>query len=89
MDTIFMNSENSKTTEPHVLILKLTDKLGLRRGEKSIVSSNVSIYYTWKKIKGSYNNNQFKYQLQLGMVNLNYQVDHILYQIFKITLSIF
>ena len=34
MDTIFMNSENSKTSEPHVLILKLTDKLDLRRGEK-------------------------------------------------------
>ena len=34
MDTIFMNLENSKTSEPHVLILKLTDKLNLRRGEK-------------------------------------------------------
>ena len=34
MDTIFMNSENSKTSEPHVLILKLTDKLDLRKGEK-------------------------------------------------------
>ena len=37
MDTIFMNSDNSKTFEPHVLILRLTDKLDLRRGEKSIV----------------------------------------------------
>ena len=36
MDTMFMNSENSKTSEPYVLILKLTDKLDLRRGEKSI-----------------------------------------------------
>ena len=44
MDTIFMNSENSKTSEPHVLILKLTDKLDLRRGEKIIASSNLSIY---------------------------------------------
>ena len=32
MDTIFMNSENSKTSEPYVLMLKLTDKLDLRRG---------------------------------------------------------
>ena len=34
MDTIFMNSENSLTFKPHVLILKLTDKLDLRRDEK-------------------------------------------------------
>ena len=60
MDTIFMNSENSKTSEPHVLILKLTDKLDLRRGEKIIALSNLSIYYTWKNIKISYNNNKFK-----------------------------
>ena len=38
MDTIFMNSENSKTSEPHVFILKLTDKLDLRRGENLINS---------------------------------------------------
>ena len=37
MDTVFMNSENSKTSEPHVLILKLTDKLDLRRGEKALL----------------------------------------------------
>ena len=60
MDTIFMNSENSKTSEPHVLILKLTDKLDLRIGKKSIALSNLSIYYTWENIKGSYNNNKFK-----------------------------
>ena len=48
MDTRFMNSENSKTSEPHVLILKFTDKLDVRRGEKSITLSNFSIYYTWK-----------------------------------------
>ena len=46
MDTIFMNSENSNTSEPHVLILKLTDKLDLRRGEKNVALSNLSIYYT-------------------------------------------
>ena len=51
MDTIFMNSENSKTSEPHVLKLKLTNKLDLRIGEKIIGLSNLSIYYTWKKYK--------------------------------------
>ena len=55
-----MNSENSETSEPHSLILKLTDKLDLRRGEKSIALSNLSIYYIWKNIKISYNNNKFK-----------------------------
>ena len=43
MDTTFMNSENSKTSKPHVLILKLSNKLDLRRGEKSIALTNLSI----------------------------------------------
>ena len=60
MDTIFMNSENSRTPKPHILILKLTDKLDLRIGTKVIALSNLSIYYTWKNIKISYNNNKFK-----------------------------
>ena len=60
MGTIFMNSENSKTSEPHVLILKLTDKLDLKRGEKNIALSNLSIYFTCKNIKSSYNNNKFE-----------------------------
>ena len=46
MDTMFMNSENSKTSKLHVLILKLPDKLHLRRGEKSIALSNCCIYYS-------------------------------------------
>ena len=57
MDTIFMNSENSKTSEPHILKLKLTDKLDLRLDKKVIALSNLSIYYTWNNIKSSYNNN--------------------------------
>ena len=59
MDTIFMNSENRRTSEHHVLVLKLTDKLDLRRGQKTVALSNLSIYYTWKNIKSSYNNNKF------------------------------
>ena len=60
MGTIFMNSENSKTSEPHVIVLKVTNKLDLRIGEKIIALSNLSIYYTWKNIKNPYNNNRFK-----------------------------
>ena len=55
-----MNSENSKTSEIYVLILKLTDKLDLRKCGKSIALSDLSIYFTWKNIKISYNNNKLK-----------------------------
>ena len=55
-----MNSENIKNSESHVLILKLTNKVDLRIGEKVIALSNLSIYYTWKNIKSSYNNSTFK-----------------------------
>ena len=86
MDTIFMNSENSKTSEHHVLVLKLTDKLDLRRGQKTVALSNLSIYYTWKNVKSSYNKKKLKYLFQHGVKSLSY---HIQYQIFKIILNIF
>ena len=59
MDTILMNSENSRTSEYHVLVLKLTDKFNLRGGQKSVALSNLSIHNTWKNVKSSYNNNKF------------------------------
>ena len=59
MNTAFINTENSKTPKPHILILKLTDKLDLRMGEFIIVN-HVYIYYTWKNRKKSHNNNKFK-----------------------------
>ena len=58
-----MNSENSRTSEYHLLVLKLlkpADKLDVRRGQKNVALSNLSIHYTWKNIKGSCNNNKFK-----------------------------
>ena len=48
------------TSEHHLLVLKLTVILDLRRGQKTVALSNLSIYYTWKNIKSSYNNNKFK-----------------------------
>ena len=60
MDTFFMNSENSRTFEYHVLVVKFADKLDLRTGQKSVALSNLSIYYTWKNIKSSYNSNIFR-----------------------------
>ena len=51
MDTIFMTSENSKKSKAHAIILKLTNKIDLRIGEKIIALSNLSIYHTWKNLK--------------------------------------
>ena len=55
-----MNPENIKTSEPHILKLKLTDKLDLRVDKKVIALSNLRIYYTWNNIKSSCKNNRFK-----------------------------
>ena len=55
-----MNSENNKTPDPDRLLLNLTDKIDLRRKDKYIVLSNLSIHYTWKNIKKSYKNNKSK-----------------------------
>ena len=55
-----MNSDISKASKPHILKLKLTSKLDLRIGEKVIALSNLSIYYTWKNTKSTYNDNEFK-----------------------------
>ena len=79
-----MNPENSRTSEYHVLLLKLADKLDLRRGQKSVALSNLSIYYTWKNIKNSYNNNNLHLR---GVKKLNYWMTQ--YNKFKIILSIF
>ena len=60
MEKNFMNSENSKTSEPHRFTLDLTDKLNLKDPKKSMALANLNIYYTWKNIKSEYNNNKFK-----------------------------
>ena len=60
MNTVFLNSENSETSDPHRLLLNLTDKIYLRRKGKYIALSNLSIYYTWENIKKSYKNNKSK-----------------------------
>ena len=78
MYTTFINSENSRTPMPHILTLKLANKLDLTFGEKVIALSNLSIYYTWKNIKSTYNNNKLKYLHQHGMMNLNYKMNLIL-----------
>ena len=60
MDNIFMYSENSEASDPHILLLNLTDKINLSRSDKYVALSNVSIYYKWKNIKKSDSNNKFE-----------------------------
>ena len=60
-----MNTENSKTNEPHRFKLDLTDKVNLKNPNKNMALANLSIYYTWKNIKRN-----LKFQHQLGMILL-------------------
>ena len=60
METIFMNTKNSKTSEPHRFKLDLADKRNLKNPNKNMALANLSIYYTWKNIKSIYSNNEFK-----------------------------
>ena len=60
MDTILMNSANSKATEPHRPLLNLVNKIDLKRSNKYVPLSNLNMYYTWKNIRKSYENNEFK-----------------------------
>ena len=60
MDTIIMNSKNTKTFDAHILLLNLTDEIDLRIKDEHVALSNLSIYYTSKNIKKSYKNNKFK-----------------------------
>ena len=55
-----MNSKNSRASNPYRLLLNLTGKVSLKRSDKYVALSNLSIYYTWKNIKKSYKNNRFK-----------------------------
>ena len=59
METIFTNTENSKTNEPHIFRLSLVDKFNLKNPNENMALFNSSVYYTWKNIKSAYNNNKF------------------------------
>ena len=53
MDTIILNCENSKKSDPHRLLLSLCNKINFKGSVKYIALSNLRIYYTWKSIKKS------------------------------------
>ena len=60
METIFVNTDNSKTNEPHKFVLNLSQGLHLRSSDKHVALQNLSIYYTWKNIRKHYKNNKLK-----------------------------
>ena len=55
-----MDSENNKTSDPYRQLLNLTDNIDLRKKDKYVALSNLSIYCTWKNMKKLYKNNKFK-----------------------------
>ena len=86
METIFMNTENSKTSETHRCKLDLTDKRNLKNPNKNMALANLSIYYTWKNIKSEYNNNKFK--ISASMKLLIYLMVLTRFMTFKTTLNL-
>ena len=60
MEIFFMNSKNSKTSESYKFKYDLIDKLDLRNPNKNMALANLSIYYSWKNVKSTYNNSKFK-----------------------------
>ena len=89
MSTMFMNYRNSETSDPHRLLLNLSDKIDLQRSDKYITLSNPSIYYT-KNIKKCHTTIiNLKCQLRHGIKSMNYLMGHIMYQIFEITFNVF
>ena len=49
MDATFMNYENSKASDPHRILINLSDKVKLNRSDRCVALSNLSIYHAWKK----------------------------------------
>ena len=92
METFFMNTKNSKTNEPNRFKYDLIDKLDLKNPNKNMALGNLSIYYTWKNVKSTYNNNKFKisaptwnetFDLPDGSYNISEIQDYIEYIIKK------
>ena len=92
METFFMNSKNSKTNESYKFKYDLIDKLDLKNPNKNVALANLSIYYTWKNVKSTYNNNKFKispptwnetFVLPDGSYNISEIQDYIEYIIKK------
>ena len=88
METFFMNTKNSKTNESHWFKYDLIDKLDFKNPNKNMVLGSLSIYYTWKNVKSTYNNNKFKISAPTWNETFDLPMDRIIYQKFKIILNI-
>ena len=90
MDTIFMNSENSKTSNTHKVLLNLSDKINLKWSDKYVALSILSICFTWKNTNTSFKNNKFK--ISASTWNDKFDIpdgsNSLMYQIFKTVLNI-
>ena len=87
MGIIFVNTENSGTSDPYRFKSDLTDKLILKNPNKNIALANLSIYYIWKNISQNTTIMNLKFHPQLGMILLIYLMVLILLMIFKIILN--
>ena len=70
METIFMDTENSKTNEPHKFVYNVSQRLDLRSLDSNVAAQSLSIYYTWKNVRTI----NLEKKLQLGMMNSNCQM---------------
>ena len=59
METIFINTENSKMNESHKFIVKLSQRLDLRSSNKHVALQILSVCYTWKNIRKQHKNKTF------------------------------
>ena len=85
MDTIYIYEFwKSITSDPHGLLLNLSDRINLKRNDNYVALSNLSMYFTWKNIKKSYKSKKiYIYHFQHGMKSLNYLMDDTLYIVKK------
>ena len=83
-----MNTENSKTNEPHKFRLDLTDKRNLKNPKKIMALANLSIYYTWKNIKTEYKNNKFKISASAWSETFDLPDGSYTFDVYKIILNL-
>ena len=88
MGTIFINTENSKASEPHRFKLDLTDKLNLKHSNKNMALANLSIYYNWKTSSQNTTKINLKFQHQLGITLSIYLMVLLLLKILRIILNL-
>ena len=88
MQTILVNTKNSKANEPHRFRLSLEDRLNLKNLSKNIALVNLSIYYNWKNIKSAYNDNKFNISLPTWNDEFNLPDGSHLWQTSKTTLNL-